>query len=1328
MKNNPFHKTLLLRGAALLALAATAAAQSTTTTWLDLNFNTDNAFPAWGSPALTGLPGAGVSTLEPTPPGDPDFDSGLFPTAPTSGYLALTSNASAVTPTTFWGGWASNVTLATLNSPYTAGGFGQPDLSKVSLTARVRATGVPANGAVVILELRGSGDNPNIPVSGYRRIRFEPVFLEGGDWVTIGGTLDDAGLAAARGSRYNFPVDAAQYSVLVELSGFNQFGTTGYVAYNSPTGPSNGGRKNPGFGFTGGIRVEVDDVRLVVTDAATTGFIDPTTPDQLLRNGDFNTGDGNWTFFEGAYVSSEPWSEDLTPFALIPGWAGTPYAGFMQNSIVFDPANGEFFTGTFRANFQENYRADQTIVAFMNGSGVTTFLEVDISDDIAPRLGEWHTYRATFRATPEQLAAMDGAMSFKIQPLGRTVSDTPFSSALIDNIVLTQASAADVGPRISVKVAGAARNNGETATLASPVLGQSTPYTLRFENEGAENLTISAVSISGGDFALEGLPLPVTLAPGESQTTFLTTAPEALGTLSGVLTVTSNDKEPANQTWVVNLAATAVTLSDTFDGTAALEELGWFIFASSENLWASSTFTQENGAMVLNVDSSNDDYPWTYIVSKPFASPGTINLASSSLEISLRAFGVFPGLPHNKVQVRLESLNAAGAVTGMIELGEPVDETTAGAAPGSSAYFTPDGTIDRVAILLPEGGGFTTAGGSLAATGVNTNFDPEAPVFRLVVQMTDFDFDLSPGNIVEVDFITLNLDTRPFSIVNGGFEADSSDPGTGSPPFGWSQFPPDGVSKNLIVEGDNIFNAALGGLDPELTFESHAGMNALKVFGQNFFVDGVWQGPSQTGTVFQSFSTADTSTLSPGAAIHARAAARIYGVDPLTGGSTFNFGFQYLDADFNEIGRDVVTLDSSSPRDRWLALAANGTVPAGATQVRLLLEFVQNASSDAGSVYLDEVSVGFGEVPPTVVVDDTVFELVWSDEFNGNHLNLANWTPEFGNGVNGWGNNEVQFYTDNPENLRVEDGRLIIEARKEGSTWTSARIKTQSKRSFLYGKIEVRAKLPTGIGPWPAAWMLGENIPEVGWPQSGEIDIMEWRGTEPDVISHATHGPSRFGANPISVTVPVDDPSGSFNTYAVVWEPGKVTFSVNGVPSGSWSTADTGDPFEKEFFILLNLAMGGNFLGGQIDPDLTSARYEVDYVRVYQAVEEPPVSGFQAWLASRGLPADTPFDADADGDGVPEGIRYAFGAESPGLGQAPATLELSDGNLVYTFDIRDDPGLAITALTSGDLVTWQQASFTLSGATGAGDGFARQVLTITGVPEGRLFLKLSISH
>jgi beta-glucanase (GH16 family) len=1308
------------------------ASQAATSTLLDLNFNTaSSGYAGWGSTALTGSPGNGVSTLMPTLPTDVGYANPAFATAPTSGYLALTPNASAVTTGTYFGGWAANVTLATINSPYTAGGLGQTDLSKISFTARVRARGMPANGAVVILELRGSGDNPGVPTAGYKRIRFEPTLLAGNDWTTIGGTLDTAGLTAAKGSTYAFPVAAAQYTALVEVSGFNQFGGAGYVAYNTPSGASNGGRKNPGFGFTGGIRVEVDDVKLVVTDPATTGYLAATTPAQLLRNANFNTGDANWTFFEGAYVSTESWSEDGSAFALIPGWSGSPYAGFMQNSVSFSPVNGDFFTATFRAKFEENYRADQTIVAFMDGGGVNTFYSLDISDEIAPRLGQWHTYKATFRASSANLAAMNGSMSLKIQPLNRTANGTAFSSALIDNVVLTQASAATVGPQIAVKMAGASRLNGETATLTSPLVGKTTPYSLKLENQGGQDLTISSLTTSG-NFVFSGATLPIVLAPGESAFVTVSTTPAALGALAGSLTVVSNDKEVADQNIAVTLAATAVTLSDTFDGVATLEQLGWFTFASTTNLANASTFTQSGGAMVMNVNSTNDDFPWLYIVSKPFASPGPIDLASSSIQVALRAEGLYvgPGYTENKVQVRLESLNAAGNVTGRIELGSAVDETTAGAAPGGTAYFTPDGIMDRVVVRLPEGGGYTSVGGTLSTTGVNTSFDVNAPAFRLVVQMSDFDFDLDAGNIVSVDALSLNLATRRFDLANGSFELDGTDPATGAAPSGWAQFPADGVSKNVVSNGAFLYNATLQALDATVTSSSYAGTKVLKVYGQNYYAGGVWQGPSQTGTVYQEYMPGDTTALSAGTVIHARGVAKVISIDPLTGGSSFRYGFKYLNASNEEISRDVTTLGAGSfTANEWTPLVVNSTVPAGVAKVQLISEFVQNAATDSGSVYLDDLSVGYGYVAPSVAVGSETYGLVWSDEFDGTGLNSANWTPELGNGVNGWGNNEVQSYTNSTDNLRVADGVLVIEAIKTGSAWTSARIKTQGKREFKYGKIEFRAKLPSGIGPWPAAWMMGANIDAVSWPACGEIDVMEWKGSTPTVVGHATHSPSRNGGNAISTTAPVTDPSNTFRTYAVVWTAGQVSFSVDGITSGSWSTADTGSPFEKDFFLLLNLAMGGSYVGNTIDPTLTSARYEIDYVRVYQAPAAPVLSGYQTFLQSIGLATDVAFDADADADGVTEGIRYTFGGPAPRLGAGAATLVRDGNSYTYTFDVRDDDSLTLTPEVSYDLTSWNASTnHTLTPTTGAAEGFVRQVLVITATPANRVFFRIRVAN
>jgi beta-glucanase (GH16 family) len=1193
------------------ALAFTNGVQAqTTNNLLNLNFNdTTAAYSTYSSPLVTGV----ANPIRPV-----TTNSGLFPTAPTTGYLAITPNASAVRSNTFWNGWAANVKLGTVNSPYAAGGLGQTNLAKISLTARVRARGLPTNGAVVILKLHAAGDDPDSVPGGYKRVMFEPVLLTNNDWTTIGGTLNDAALTntTAQGTRYNFTgfTNSANFQVLVELSGFNRFGTAGYTAYsNNPTIPASGGRKNPGFDLSASnVRVEVDDVRLFVVDPATNGLVAATTPAQLLRNPNFNGGAGYWTFFEGAYYnSSEAWGESNSfNFATIPGWAGLPYAGFMQNQIAVTNTNGNFFTLTFRGKFEQNYLAGQTLVTFMNGNDTKNFKTVDINDQVAANLGQWATYTVRYSASASDFTDMNGNMSVKIQPLDRVVGAQE-SSALIDDLVLSQQQPSAVGPQLTVKVGGVVRADNSTNNLFAPLIGYSTAYPIVLQNDGAQDLVISNVSLPGPPFAFSGFGSTVTLLPGESRTYTATVAPTSTGPLSGTLTVTSNDKETADQSYVVNLQAAAIPASDDFNSGATPAELGWIPFYNAlTSFGTAATVTSSGGAMQIAVDSQTGSgtYPWYYGVKKTFASPGSLSTISSSLGASLRASGAFSGLTNNKVQVYLESLNSAGAATGRVSLGQWVDETTARSEPGSAAYFLPDGTNDRVALLLPEGSSYTTVQSALSSA-ISQGFNPDAPAFQLVVLMTDFDFDLDANNLVEIDSMNLNLATKLFEVTNGGFESDASNFGAGQSPTGWLQFPLEGVSKDLVTNGVAIYNASLGEADAGVTFSAYAGTKAMKAYAQNYYVGSVWQGPIQTGTVYQEWPVAGTAGLSAGQAIHARAAAKVYAIDSLTGGSTFKFGFRYMDAANVPVAADevaTITATNDVP-DQWVALSASGTVPVGATKVQLISEFVQNNSTDTGAVYLDDISVGTGALPATQIVGGQTFQLAWSDEFDGSSLNTAHWTAETGGG--GWGNNEVQTYTANSTNLRVENGSLVIRAVKNGSSWTSARIKTQDKRSFKYGKIEFRAKLPSGAGAWPAAWMMGTNIANVGWPNCGEIDVMEWRAgkngatDEANTVGHALHSATRNGAN--SVAPPnrssVTNPSTVFRTYAVVWNSTNMVFSIDGVDKATLTPPAADAPaFQKEFFLLLNLAMGGDYVGNFIDSSLTNATYEVDYVRVYQ--------------------------------------------------------------------------------------------------------------------------------
>lgn len=237
---------------------------------------------------------------------------------------------------------------------------------------------------------------------------------------------------------------------------------------------------------------------------------------------------------------------------------------------------------------------------------------------------------------------------------------------------------------------------------------------------------------------------------------------------------------------------------------------------------------------------------------------------------------------------------------------------------------------------------------------------------------------------------------------------------------------------------------------------------------------------------------------------------------------------------------------------------------------------------------------------------DPVYELIWADEFDGEGApNSAFWTLRDGTGQNGWGNGEAQFYTDRRDNSLVSDGTLKIFAKREnfgGSSFTSARLATQDKFEFTYGKIEVRAKLPSGGGTWPAIWLLGADYETNIWPAAGEMDIMEHIGNNQDIIQAAVHSPSSFGATQNKGDIRVNGVSEEFHTYELTWTDESLAFGVDGNVYYTYNpavkNADT-YPFNKDFFLILNVAMGGS-LGGEIDASFTESTMEIDYVRIYQ--------------------------------------------------------------------------------------------------------------------------------
>ena len=245
-----------------------------------------------------------------------------------------------------------------------------------------------------------------------------------------------------------------------------------------------------------------------------------------------------------------------------------------------------------------------------------------------------------------------------------------------------------------------------------------------------------------------------------------------------------------------------------------------------------------------------------------------------------------------------------------------------------------------------------------------------------------------------------------------------------------------------------------------------------------------------------------------------------------------------------------------------------------------------------------------GTVTPERTDPLTGRTLVWSDEFDGAQLDTTVWNFELGDGcphLCGWGNNERQIYTRG--NHRVENGHLTITTRKAGSGYTSTRITTQNKRVFQYGYIEIRAQLPVGEGLWPAFWALGGNHPEVGWPLCGEIDIMEYVGRKPGEVFTTLHTKAGHGDNGSSKITPTPGIENGFHKFAVDWTAERMEFFVDDDLVFTFSPEDRSEavwPFDQPFYLLINLAVGGNFGGPKVDDDVFPQEFIVDYVRVYQ--------------------------------------------------------------------------------------------------------------------------------
>lgn len=259
-----------------------------------------------------------------------------------------------------------------------------------------------------------------------------------------------------------------------------------------------------------------------------------------------------------------------------------------------------------------------------------------------------------------------------------------------------------------------------------------------------------------------------------------------------------------------------------------------------------------------------------------------------------------------------------------------------------------------------------------------------------------------------------------------------------------------------------------------------------------------------------------------------------------------------------------------------------------------------------------------GHARPKAAITDSAAKrrwvLTWSDEFdapNGSPPDPGKWVVETGG--NGWGNNELEYYTSRSQNIRQENGNLVIQALKERLTgsdgaqrsYTSARLKTQGRFSQRYGRFEARIQVPSGQGAWPAFWMLGDDYSLKGWPACGEIDVMESTGSEADTIKGSLHGPGYVVTNRLTAAyrLPRGRFSDSFHVFAIEWEPQVVRFYVDDKLYATQTPADLPDGkpwvYDHAFFLLLNLAVGGNFPGRPSDSTVFPQRMLVDYVRVY---------------------------------------------------------------------------------------------------------------------------------
>jgi len=307
------------------------------------------------------------------------------------------------------------------------------------------------------------------------------------------------------------------------------------------------------------------------------------------------------------------------------------------------------------------------------------------------------------------------------------------------------------------------------------------------------------------------------------------------------------------------------------------------------------------------------------------------------------------------------------------------------------------------------------------------------------------------------------------------------------------------------------------------------------------------------------------------------------------------------------------------------------TIPAGQLEASFTLEIISDLIKEGNEefrvLFNSDMDVDFNASTAYVIIgndDDLLpydledyttpesyagWTMAWADEFDGPEINTDWWTHEIGNGDNGWGNNELEYYTEAPENSRIEDGKLVIEARNDswnGRQYTSARMITKDKQNFQICRADIRAKVPYGQGIWPALWMLGENIDEKGWPACGEIDIMEVVGHEPATTHATVHWGSNFENHKYtgkSYSLTGEIFNDRFHVFSVVKDFNRMYFFVDDILTFEFTSRDLQgqpNPFNDSFFFIFNVAIGGNWPGNPDETTVFPQFMEVDYIRVFE--------------------------------------------------------------------------------------------------------------------------------